>query len=269
MRMLRSHRKVQTISKIVAAFLGYFTLSILYFPIIWLILMSFSGEPLSTIPGDFTLKWYNALIDNNSFRIGQPVFLSLCLAVFTGLACAACALLVGRVLPKIQGGWPYLLLFLLPLFIPGIVLGAGMFMYYRLVIGVKMGMWSLALAHFVWAFPFALLCMLIVSSRFDPRLLEAAADLGASRWRQFRDIEFPLMKPGIFAGAFFSFLLSFNELPRSIFMRSGELTLPLFLWIQSGSHDSTIPLIYAMSALITVASLAISVIAIRMMISGD
>ena len=117
--------------------------------------------------------------------------------------------------------------FLMPLMVPGIVAGVGLFMWYRLVIHVKMGVWSLALAHFVWAFPFALLAMLVVAARFDMRLMEAAEDLGASRWQRFWQVEVPILKPGIFAAGFLGFLLSFNELPFSIFMRAGQDTLPL------------------------------------------
>jgi ABC-type spermidine/putrescine transport system permease subunit II len=55
----------------------------------------------------------------------------------------------------------------------------------------------------------------VVAARFDVRLLEVAADLGAGGWRRFRDIEAPLLLPGILSAGFFGFLLSLNELPRS------------------------------------------------------
>jgi len=124
-----------------------------------------------------------------------------------------------------------------------------------------------SLAHFVWAFPFALLAMLVVAARFDTRLMEAAEDLGANRWQRFWQIEVPILKPGIFAAGFFGFLLSFNELPFSIFMRSGQDTLPLYLWVQSGAHNTTVPLIYALSTLVTVASVGLTFIAIKLAFS--
>ena len=160
------------------------------------------------------------------------------------------------------------MVFLLPLFFPGIVTGGAFFMHYKGLLGLKMGVWSLVLGHFVWAFPFALLAMLVVTARFDERLTEAASDLGASAWHRFWHIEAPLLKPGIVASGFFGFLLSFNELPRSIFLRSGEVTLPLHLWAESSSHVSSVPLIYAMSTLITIASTVLTVIALRMLFFG-
>ena len=78
----------------------------------------------------------------------------------------------------------------------------------------------------------------------------------------------PILKPGIFAAGFFGFLLSFNELPFSIFMRAGQDTLPLYLWIQSGAHNTTVPLIYAMSTLVTIASIGLTFLAIKLAFGG-
>lgn len=256
-------------------FFGYLVLFILYLPIVWLMVLSLSGEPLTGIPGDWTINWYkDVILVNNArhegeaygsnFRVGDPLVLSIILALITSVACIVGALLVGPVLPRIKRRGPLLMGFLMPLMVPGIVAGVGLFMWYRLVIHVKMGIWSLALAHFVWAFPFALLAMLVVAARFDTRLMEAAQDLGANRWQRFWQIEVPILKPGIFAAGFFGFLLSFNELPFSIFMRSGQDTLPLYLWVQSGAHNTTVPLIYAMSTLVTVASIILTFVAIKL-----
>ena len=257
-----------------ALFLGYGALFVLYLPIVWLLMMSVSEQPLTAVPGPFTTKWYEAIFSGGQterirFRVADPLLLSLTIGVITSVACMVTATVVGRLLPRLRRrGW-FLLAFLTPLMVPGIVAGAGLFTYYRVVIDVKMGFWSLCLAHFLWAFPFALLAMLIVASRLDERLLEAASDLGANAWQCFWQIEAPILKPGIFAAGFFGFLLSFNELPRSIFMRSGEMTLPLFLWAQVGLHSSTVPLIDAMSALITVASIFVVFVAIRGMFKKE
>ena len=148
---------------------------------------------------------------------------------------------------------------------PALVTGVSMFMFYRALIGLKLGDWSLVLAHFVWAFPFALLAMLVVSSRFDIRMSEAASDLGATNWQRFWQIEVPLLRPGIIASGFFGFLLSFNELPLSIYMRAGQMTLPLHLWAESTAHQSSIPLIYGMSTLVTFVSIIIVVVALRLL----
>jgi len=256
-----------------SAALGYIVLGFIYFPILWLVILSVSAEPLTGFPGDWTLQWYDDMFFGSgqregeayggNFRIVKPLLLSLLLAVITSVACMSASLAVGSVLPRIRRRGPFLMTFLLPLMVPGIVAGMSIFLFFRVGLHFKMGLWSLALAHFIWAFPFALLAMMVVASRFDQRLLEAASDLGASKWERFWQIEVPILKPGIFAAGFFGFLLSFNELPFSIFMRAGQTTLPLYLWIQSGAHNTSVPLIFAMSTLITIASIFLTFVAIK------
>jgi spermidine/putrescine transport system permease protein len=48
--------------------------------------------------------------------------------------------------------------------------------------------------------PLMILPLFVALERIDPRLEEAAADLGASRWRIFRRVTLPLATPGIVAG---------------------------------------------------------------------
>jgi len=97
-------------------------------------------------------------------------------------------------------------------------------------------------------------------------------DYGPFVSQRFQRIAFQRWKvdhpAGIFAAGFFGFLLSFNELPFSIFMRAGQDTLPLYLWIQSGAHNTTVPLIYAMSTLVTLVSIGLTFLAIKLAFGG-
>jgi ABC-type spermidine/putrescine transport system permease subunit II len=104
--------------------------------------------------------------------------------------------------------------------------------------------------------------MLVVSSRFDVQLLDAAADLGANPWQRFWEIERPLLMPGTAAAGLFGFLLSLTELPRSIFVFGRMQTLPLFTWAEASARSSHVPLIYCLNSLISLVSVALSVIAI-------
>lgn len=243
-------------------------LLLIYGPVVWLALMSISARPLTGKPGPFTLDWYQRLFADT--RWVSPLFDSLGIAAVVCVLCMVAATAVGRILPHIgtKGAW-LLLGFLVVLFVPGVVLGVDFIMYYRLFLGIRTGLWSLVLGHFVWAFPFALLSVLVVSSRFDVRLLEVAADLGASGWQRFWDIEMRLLMPGIISAGFFGFLLSFNELPRSIYLRGGVTTLPLFHWAETASHGTLVPLVYALSTLITIGSLVLTVGALQLLFRGE
>lgn len=54
--------------------------------------------------------------------------------------------------------------------------------------------------------PFMIMPLFANLDRFNWKLLEAAQDLGASRWQQFTKIILPLTKPGILAGIILVFL---------------------------------------------------------------
>ena len=260
--------RLMRIGRPVGIAIGYFWISLIYIPIVWLAVMSVSSRPLTGVPYPLSLEWYDALFSGD-MRWSGPLERSLILGLIVSVLCMVAATLVGRVLPLLRRRGGLLAAFLAPLFVPGLVTGVSMFMFYRAFVGVKLGDWSLVLAHFVWAFPFALLAMLVVSSRFDIRMNEAASDLGATKWQRFWQIEVPLLRPGIIASGFFGFLLSFNELPLSIYMRAGQMTLPLHLWAESTAHQSSVPLIYGMSTLVTIASVLIVVLALRLLFFRD
>jgi putrescine transport system permease protein len=47
--------------------------------------------------------------------------------------------------------------------------------------------------------------------KLDPTLLEAAADLGSTPWRAFRDVTLPLSVPGVIAGSMLVFIPAVGE----------------------------------------------------------
>jgi spermidine/putrescine transport system permease protein len=63
---------------------------------------------------------------------------------------------------------------------------------------------------YVWL-PFVALPIFVSLESLDRRLLEAAADLGASRWQAFRRITLPLSLPGIIAAFLFVFIPTVGE----------------------------------------------------------
>lgn len=64
----------------------------------------------------------------------------------------------------------------------------------------------IGIVHFV--LPFVVLNVYTSIKRLEPSLLEASTMLGASRWRSFWTVTFPLSLPGVFAGGSLAFALS-------------------------------------------------------------
>ncbi|MBW4025542.1 MAG: ABC transporter permease subunit [Proteobacteria bacterium] len=231
-----------------AKWAGLGLLALIYAPIAWLALLSFSARPLSGIPYPLSLANYRALLTTPGWT--GPFLISFVIAAVVGLVTAVVACFVGRAIPRSRRAGGIVLLALLPLFIPGVSLGAALFIFLRVLLGLNLGYWSIMLGHLVWSFPFALIIMLVLTTRFDHRLLEAAADLGAGSWRRFWDIEFPLLRPAIIGAGLFGFLLSFNEVQRSIFLRGTATTMPIWNWTMASSQESQVPIIFALATLI-------------------
>lgn len=153
------------------------------------------------------------------------IFLSLRLATTVCLA----LLLVGAPLAYwiafSRWRWKFLIeaVVALPLVLPPTVLG-----YYMLVaLGPKspLGRFAesvlstrltfsfpgLVIASVLYSLPFAVQPITNAFSSVDPKLLDAAAVLGASSWRRFRTITLPLAKAGVVTGAVLSFAHTLGE----------------------------------------------------------
>jgi spermidine/putrescine transport system permease protein len=63
---------------------------------------------------------------------------------------------------------------------------------------------------YVWL-PFVALPIFVTLENLDRRLLEAASDLGASRWQAFRRVTLPLSVPGVIAAFLFVFIPTLGE----------------------------------------------------------
>ncbi len=63
---------------------------------------------------------------------------------------------------------------------------------------------------YIWL-PFMIIPTYAALERVPESLLEAAADLGARRWRAVRDVVLPLAMPGVVAGSIFTFSLTLGD----------------------------------------------------------
>jgi putative spermidine/putrescine transport system permease protein len=95
--------------------------------------------------------------------------------------------------------------------------------------GLQASIWHTALgANVVWGIPFGFLVMLAVWNRYDPRVEEAARDLGADQKRTFREVTLPLVWTGLFGCFLFGFTLTWNDYDRSVlFQTRATDSLPL------------------------------------------
>ena len=149
-------------------------------------------------------------------------------------------------------------LLLLPIFFPQPVLGLALLLSFTAA-GVTPSWETAVLAHLVWIVPIVTLVISIRLYNYDVAQEEAAYDLGATRFQVFREVTLPALAPGIVSGALFGFLLSWSNLPLSIFTTGADTTLPEWLFSCTATNYS--PLVPAVAVIATAAS-AVIVVAI-------
>jgi len=203
----------------------------LVFPILIVIPLSFSsGTYLSFPPPGFSMHWYQNFFGRSdwldaaylSIWIGGAV---MCLATLLGTP-AAIALVRSRI-----PGKNLLLGFIIsPLIAPVIVLAIGIYFFYARL-GLVGNPFGLVIAHTCLAVPFVVINVSAALQGFDERLEHAAMNLGATPWRTFWQVTFPIIRPGVLAGALFAFISSFDELVVALFVSgSTAVTLPRKMW---------------------------------------
>ena len=89
------------------------------------------------------------------------------------------------------------------------------------------------LAHITFCIAFVVVVVKARLAAFDNRLIEAAADLGATPLQAFLRIVLPLAAPGIAAGAMLAFMISLDDVVITYFTSGpGSTTLPLYIFGQ-------------------------------------
>ena len=235
-------------------------------PVVVVVLASFDGgDPvagrafLNFPPSNLSLQWYFS-IQPRLFHSLWISFLVACFAAGIGTVIGVPAAL-GLIRGNLPGKTVLSALFRAPLQIPFIVIGVAFLQTYYLLgdaLGLRISgsFIALAVGHLFVATPYVIGSVGSVLLRFNPNLEEAALSLGASRWRAFRRVTLPIIMPGIYAGALFAFMVSFGDVPISLFLASPKYTtLPLEIF-HSMEFDFDAAVL-AISTLIVFASLVI------------
>lgn len=142
-------------------------------------------------------------------------------------------------------------LLVLPIFFPQPVLGLALLLSFSAV-GISPSWKTAVIAHAVWIVPIVTLVISIRLFGYDVAQEEAALDLGATRWQVAREVTLPALWPGLFSGALFAFLLSWSNLPLSIYTSGADTPLPVWLFSRTATNYS--PLVPAIAVIGTFVS---------------
>jgi len=203
----------------------------LVFPILVVIPLSFSaGTYLSFPPPGFSLRWYANFFGRTDWLDAA----SLSLWVGAAVMLLATALGAPAALALVRSdfrGKNFVTSFIIsPLIAPVIIVAIGIYFFYARL-GLVGNPVALVIAHTALAVPFVVINVSATLQGFDERLEQAAMNLGATPWRTFWQVTFPIIRPGVLAGALFAFISSFDELVVALFVSgTSAVTLPRKMW---------------------------------------
>ncbi|HFG1962008.1 spermidine/putrescine ABC transporter permease PotC [Vibrio cholerae] len=229
----------------------------LYLPIIVLIANSFNENKFGIKWGGFTTKWYHALMNNDSLM--QAAWHSINVAVFSATAATLIGSLTAVALfryqfkgKKVVSGMLFVVMMS-----PDIVMAISLLALF-LVMGAKLGFFTLLIAHITFCLPFVVVTVYTRLNGFDVKMLEAAKDLGAGEWVILKKIILPLAKPAVAAGWLLSFTLSLDDVIISSFV-TGPTYESLPLKIYSMVKVGISPEVNALATVMLVVSLVLVV----------
>ena len=166
----------------------------------------------------------------------QGICESLGLSLRIGLIASLTATALGTMIAFALGRYRFRarsstnLLIFMPMATPEVVMGSSLLTLF-LMMGVPSGGLAITIAHIMFCISFVVVAVKARVATLDPRLEEAAADLGANPTQTFLRVTLPLAAPGILAGALLAFSLSFDDYIITNFNASpSSITFPMYVW---------------------------------------
>jgi len=196
-------------------------------------LLALVWQSLLDRDGQFTLAYYQAL---STARRDSIIFVPLLVALRNSLGYALLTVAVAGVLGLLTATllirpsrWRKWLdpLFMLPLGASAVTLGFGYVVTFR---WLRTSPLLVLIAHVLVAFPFVVRTLIPVLQGIKPSLREAAAVLGASPTRVWREVDLPIVGRALLVASVFAFTVSMGEFGATSFIvrpNSGYLTIPI------------------------------------------
>jgi len=235
---------------IMKSYLGL-VLLFMYLPIIVLIVFSFNESKSRGNWTGFTFKWYGELFKNS--QIKEALYNTLLIALISALIAVVIGTFAAIGIHNMKKFRKTVVMNLtyLPVLNPDIVTGVSlmiMFVFIGTFINMKLGFFTMLLAHITFNIPYVILSVLPKLKQMNKHMYEAALDLGASSFYALRKVILPEIMPGIISGFLLAFTLSVDDFVISYFT-TGSGVSNLSITIYSMARTGVKPTINALSTL--------------------
>ena len=224
----------------------------------------FDDQVIAFPPSGYSFRWFHAAWMRPEFRSGflTSIWLAVVAACGSLLLGVPAALVLARA--NFRGREAVRTVLLAPLMVPGIVAGSAVFIFFIRVeidTGVQIAgtFVGLAIAHVVLATPWTVRFVTASLVGMDRSIEEAATSLGASPFTVLRRVTLPIIRPAVVASAMLSFIVSFIDLEKSLFLVGpGQTTLPIaIIGYLEWSLDPTIAAVSAVQIAVIMIGLAV------------
>lgn len=204
---------------------------LLLFPLAIVVAVSFDpGDYIVFPPSGFSARWYIEMWSNETIVLGLKN--SLLVGGLSSVLAAVVA--VPSAVAINSGGWiteqvvyPFLLS---PFTIPWLVYGLALLFFWSLT-GLKLSLATILIGHTVIAVPYVLRVTLAVLRDMPADLARAARLCGATPLQVHVYVTLPYVKSGVVAGMSFAFMVSFTNVPVSLFATTADnITLPVAIF---------------------------------------
>ena len=228
----------------IVVLITFLTLFILY-PLAILLVDSFYSE------NGVTLDIFKRVLAMANFR--TSIVNTLKVGFLVGILSTLLGLLFAYVevyvkLGKFSGGL-FKVVSMLPVVSPPFVLSLSMIMLFgkaglitRFLLKIYdnnvYGFWGIAIVQTLTFFPVCYMMLKGLLKNIDPSLEEAARDMGASRWKVFATVTFPLMLPGLGNAFLVTFIESIADFANPMIIGGSYDTLATTIYLQiTGAYD--------------------------------
>ncbi len=228
----------------------------------------------------FTLDWFfndtePKLGMFHDRRLLRGLYYSFVIAVFV----SALSVFVGTtnaflfVRGEFHGKNFFYILMVVPLVIPGVILGISILVlasdtanYLEDAINLELeflrpGIFLVVMGQFSFITTITSLVITARLKKFDDTMEEAALNLGASRARVLRTITLPFLRPAMIAAGIVAFLVSFENFNTTLFLVGSEAPLTITMYDRMAKVGST-PVLNAVSFFLMVGSAGLALVSI-------
>ena len=237
------------------ALMALFAMLFLYVPVLVLVVFSFNDNRSLTLPlRGFTLKWYEKFLNNSDMleAIWNSLYVASMATAITIVIGTVAAFALDRV--RFPGKTVFRRMILLPIALPGIITGISMLNMFKLM-GINLSLETVILGHATGLVAIVVTQVYARLQRFNRRIEEASADLGARPWQTFFYVTLPNIRSAMIGSALLSFTVSFDEIPVTFFLTGRDNTLPMYIY--STLRRGITPEINAVGTIIVVLSLGL------------